>query len=526
MAREKVDILLTTPYFEQVEAAIPRTVQSTCVGLSYLKAYLNRAGITSKVVDPYGRKMGLEETLDLYKQFETSIYGISATFVTHDRLGRFCKEIKNYNPNSNILLGGWGSFSYKEILATIPQVDFVGVGQGELFISPFVSALKRGDVEGAKKIPGIASREFGLLEKANIVTNLDELLTPDISDTPPFKLAPGVRQTINYYSSRGCPNSCKFCTIKLMHESVLTMSPEKVAEDLTGLLEKYPGETQIGLSDDLFDIRRLGPILDHLEKRGIGDLKFFFQSTAQNVAANTDLLKDSRITNAIYRLDMGIETFSRERLRFFAKPSTPELNWEAVSSIAELGLPSLAYTILDDTLDKLKATKDYYVHPKFWPMNFWMNGLLVFPHTKLAQAQWESEVKPWQNAFHIMMKPFHAVRTRMAEVSHLYEPGLKRFKNDPAQREKWAIYRAKQDRMAERIKYLVKSHFDHALEVAELVDSGLLEWNSQAVHQLAEKHLQNFKKELDELSQPAQTRPVSTERLREIMNERRIPKSF
>lgn len=498
----KTDIVLTTPYHELFEAAIPRTTVSTCVGLSYLKSYLSSAGFSSRVLDPYGQKKGLEETMSLMGEWDTGIYGISATYSTYPRLDVMAGELKRHNPSAKVIVGGWSSFSYDELLATIPAIDYVVVGPGEISAPLLVKAILEGNLTSIPRIPGVAFRNSDksvqLSSKPQTITDLDSLLLPDVSDTPPWRLTSNGKLTFNYYSSRGCVNHCKFCTIGLMHESYRTMSGQKVVDDWSRYLEKYPGLETVNLADDLFDIKRLQDILTRMQQRGM-KLKLLFQSSAQNVCANEDLLRDPAIQDRIERLDMGIETFSGSRLRFFAKPSTPEMNWQAIETVTNNGIDSLAYLILDGDLKELEGTKQRYVHPYLWPKNIWMNGLVVFPHSRLSEQWYKEQVLPWQIAFHRMMKPFHNVRLQLKTLTGLYEPGLKRFQgsSNPEEKRKWDVFNKKQIAISSVINGLVVQHFEEALDVARAVNSGRISLQDKELEERVAAQETKFQTEID-----------------------------
>jgi hypothetical protein len=462
-------MLLTTPQYEHA-GAMPRTIKSTLPGLSYIKAYLNGVGVKSTVIDPYGENLGLEDTLKRIKEYDTRLYGISATYLDYDGLFSLTREIKKHNPSGRIIVGGWASFSYADLLDTIRDIDIVVVGPGEQTVQELIPAILKGT--SIAQIKGIAFRVNDIpyfTGRRQGIVRLDDLLLPDVSDTPPFKFK---HSTIfNYYSSRGCPNSCKFCTIGQMHESYNAMSARKVVDDLVKTLYKYPEVDLLSLSDDLFDIRRLPGIIEEMGRRGVpDDLKLLFQSSAHNVNTNERILQDAAIRGRIDRLDMGIETFSDRTLRFFAKPATGRTNWNAVEIVTANNIQSMAYTIIDPTVQEIVDTRQYYVHPHFWPKNIWMNCLKVFPYTRLAKEKVKDTVKPWQVAFQEAMFVFHQFRPSLVELHTLYDKGIaglrENAEQDPVFRAKYEQFQKKDALMKQETNSVVQSHFDFALEVA------------------------------------------------------------
>ncbi len=469
MGMQRTDMLLTTPFYERI-GAIPRTVKSTVPGLSYLKAYLGEVGVSSRVVDPYGDHLGLEDTMKIIKEHDTGIYGISATYLDVDNLTRMAQAIKKHNPAGKIIVGGWASFSYADLLDTIPEIDLVVVGEAEHTVQELVPALLQG--KSIAHIRGIAFRVNNVpyfTGRRPGIIHLDDLLLPDVSDTPPFKMRHS--RIFNYYSSRGCPNSCKFCTIGLMHESYRTMSAKKFVDDLVRMLYKYPDIDTLSLADDLFDLGRLPAIIDEMEKRGVpDDLKIICQSSSHNVNTNEGLLRDARVRARLDRVDMGVETFSNRTLRLYAKPATGETNWRAIEVVTTNNINSLAYMIIDQNVEEIIQTRDKYIHPHFWPKNIWMNCLCVFPYTRLAKEQFKNKVFPWQRAFQQAMSVFHQNRFSLAELHSLYDKGIAGLKEKAEQdaefRKKYEQFQRKDALMKQETNKAVQMHFDSALHVA------------------------------------------------------------
>jgi len=487
MFGDTIDILITTPYFDQdiSSDAVPRTVRSTLPGPSLLKSYLNAADISNEIIDPYGSRLDFDATMEYIQAYDTNIYGISATFITYSRLKTMCVAIKEHNPDAKIIVGGWGSFEYFDLLMGIHEIDYVVVGRGETITPRLVNAIKSKDDGLLRSTPGVAYRDHeGLPVFVNGIIEFpepDDLLLPDISNTPPFRLYDSSNLIVNYYSSMGCYNRCTFCTIGLMHESYSVKSASRVASDLGAYAEMYPGLSKVVLSDDLFNMGRLPGIVSELEMRELA-LSFVFQTATRNVIAHEDLVMDPRLDGYIERIDFGLETFNGNRLRLFSKPTTPEENWHAVDILAErrrrTGKESLAYLILDDQVSDVKRHWRRYTDGKFWPMNFWMNSLVVFPQTKLAQMDYSRKRLAWQYAFHKLMKPFHDRRRKLVRTADFYADVLRR--DDPRelddfQRSMYYKFADRQERMWRFANSMVEQHFLETLDIADMVERGILD---------------------------------------------------
>ena len=128
---EYVDVLLVTlpdivlRYRERITDMPP-------LGLAYIKAYLNQAGISSKVLNLFAQKLRKYLDMDTGVQSVCNerfrILGVSAQ--DHDLFDviEFCNKVKQHRPDIKIMVGGYIGFSYEELLRSCPAIDYVVVG--------------------------------------------------------------------------------------------------------------------------------------------------------------------------------------------------------------------------------------------------------------------------------------------------------------------------------------------------------------------------------------------------------------
>ncbi len=343
------------------------------LGLAYIKAYLNQADISSKVLNLFAQK--LQKYLDLDTGVQDvcnrhfKILGVSAQ--DHDLfdVAEFCDKIKQQRSDIKIMVGGYIGFSYEELLGTCPAVDYVVVGEGEETVPELVKAILNGQDNGINEIKGVAYRTSNGVSFTGTrarIKDINSLLPPDLSDTPPYKIGPGTRHHI--VASRGCFNKgCSFCSTEFMYPKYMVMSPKKVAEDIAIIYQQYPDLWWIAFDDDAFDLQRLPPIMDELAKRGMGHLVFQFETTALNIIKNRDILNVPEVKQRVTEIHLGLESFNGEQLEEYNKRVTPEENWEAVEICYGLGFDFNPYIIVDRTPQRLESAIPQLTHPIFWP---------------------------------------------------------------------------------------------------------------------------------------------------------------
>src|SRR3990170_1261086 len=386
---EQIDILLVTLPDVAMQCG-QRVTDMPPLGLAYLKAYMNKAGINSRILNLFAQKPQRYLDMDtgilqVCKQ-HFRILGVSAQDHDFFDVVEFCDRIKRYRPDIRIIVGGYIGFSYEELLRACPSVDSVVVGEGEETAPELVKVMLNGHDNGIDEIKGVAYRTGDIVSFTGTRTrmkDIDSLLPPDLSDTPPYKIGPGTRHHI--VASRGCFNKgCRFCSTEFMYPKYMAMSPKKVAEDIALIYEQHPDLWCIAFDDDAFDIQRLPPIMEELAKRGMGHLAFQFETTALNTIKNSDILNVPEVKQHIAEIHLGIESFNKEQLEEYNKRVSPDENWEAVEICYKAGIHFIPYIIVDRTPQRLESAIPQLAHPIFWPQWEAPQPLMNHPFAAIA----------------------------------------------------------------------------------------------------------------------------------------------
>ena len=163
------------------------------------------------------------------------------------------KRFKERHPETRVVLGGPGpSGVAKALVESMPWIDVVARGEGEITAVELVRALKDGD--GLSGVKGITYRSDGRVcenPPRPRVTNLDDLPMPayhavDLSRYTNFAVVTG----------RGCPFNCSFCDVGPLWENrVLLRGVGGVLKELETLRKTY-GVKRVSFADDTFTLQR------------------------------------------------------------------------------------------------------------------------------------------------------------------------------------------------------------------------------------------------------------------------------
>lgn len=188
------------------------------------------------------------------------IFGISSICSNFPMALWMAREIKEYRPDSLVILGGPQPSSVsKQTLERFDYVDMVVVGEGEKTLEEI--ALAGFDLARAADIPGVALREKGGIRinpKRALVADMDEFPFPDYSLV---NLQDYIdHQTIPFNPSievgRGCPFHCTFCSTSLMWERDFRVkSPARILAEMQELHRQY-GFVRFDFTHDNFTTSR------------------------------------------------------------------------------------------------------------------------------------------------------------------------------------------------------------------------------------------------------------------------------
>lgn len=298
------------------------------------------------------------------------IYFISSLFTTYYReTERVIEIIRKYSSGVQIAVGGYHASLYPDYYLASTGADFVICGEGETASVELVRAIESGGP--LRSVTGLVYRENGAVRKNSC------MIKPDVSAIPyparellserDFK-AYG-KNFISMITSRGCPNSCSFCTGKIIWGSGRRERPmDDVMNEISACIEKYRAGIINFEDDNIFPAKNrarefLESVISAREGKGT-----FPELTAMNGISLEKV--DDEIIQLMKRagfaeLNISLVTHSAQIQEKEGRPFSSEKFRAAAESARRLGMNVRGYFILglpgqsideiDDTVSFLKS---------------------------------------------------------------------------------------------------------------------------------------------------------------------------
>ncbi|MDD5165803.1 MAG: radical SAM protein [Candidatus Omnitrophica bacterium] len=295
------------------------------LGLAYLAAVLEKEGVEVKIFDNYlfGKKNDFVK--GLLQEFDADIVGIYCSTATYISCLEIARIIKESNPDKIVVTGGPHSTLFPEQMLNSGFFDAVVLGEGEYIFRDFVKSHSRQDW---RNIKGLMFKENGNVVstgRAEFISNLDDLPMPARHLLPMDKYPTVVEfldisPVYSLNTSRGCPFSCTFCSVKIIWgRSYRSFSPKRVVDEVQLLVEKY-GAKGLYFREDNFtlDSRRVIEICRLIKQRGI---KFQWVCESRVEHIKEDVLREMS-ESGCKAIWFGVESGSEETLQLVDKRIT------------------------------------------------------------------------------------------------------------------------------------------------------------------------------------------------------------
>ena len=230
--------------------------------------------------------------------FSCYIWNITQTLAT-------ARALKKLNPNIKIMLGGPEvSYEYNDVI-TLPEVDYIILGEGEIPFAEFLDAYP--NIESVGNLVYKNGEEIKLLPK-QVMFDLENYrgINPYKNDAPE-----DLYNKVCYIeTSRGCPYKCEFCLASLDNK-VRTLPIEDIKSNLLYLMNhgrviKFLDRT-FNVKKD-FTIDMFNFILEHHKPGNV----FQFEITADIV--HPDIVKyiQEHVPEGLFRFEIGIQTVNQK----------------------------------------------------------------------------------------------------------------------------------------------------------------------------------------------------------------------
>lgn len=310
--------------------------------LSYLKEFIDHK--KSDFRFPFGHYqrfgMSYQAIREIIKNTNSELYLISSLFSTYyEEVEEIISLIKKYHPKKLIAAGGYHPSLFPEDFIRRTGVDAVIKGEGEYGVTELIQRIKSENLNPET-----------IIEYTNPIKELDGLLFPDRT----FLL----ERDFNFYkkrgtaiiASRGCPNSCSFCTSrKFWNGFYNSRSIENVIEEIDQCVHDFQIR-QFNFEDDNLFINKerakvfLEGLIRYQELKKISlDFSAMNGISIENIDAEIINLMNKA---GFKELNLSLVTSSIKHQKKLNRPfSTFKFN-EIVNAASSRGMNVRAYYIL------------------------------------------------------------------------------------------------------------------------------------------------------------------------------------
>jgi len=236
-----MDILFINPPWYKDSGNIWKRV-SACVppfGLATLAALARERGFLVSILDCNALQLGLDKIEGYLPDLPPRFIGITATTVLMENAKGVAKIVKKKYPNINIIMGGVHTSVAPEEVISLPEVDYIVIGEGEY---SFLDLLLNKPPEEIRGIGFKKNGKFLINPPREIISDINVLPMPAYELLPMEKYysASGSYKrlpSLGIITSRGCPGCCTFCKGNILGEKIRFRRAEKIIEEIKYLQE-------------------------------------------------------------------------------------------------------------------------------------------------------------------------------------------------------------------------------------------------------------------------------------------------
>ncbi|NLV67629.1 MAG: radical SAM protein [Spirochaetes bacterium] len=287
-------------------------------GITSIAAYLE--SLSHEVILANFSQYGYKKAVQLTLKHKPDTVAVSIFSFNRDESFKYINYLKKQNPSVKIIAGGQHpTFLHDEIARRYPAIDHIITGEGELAVS---SLLEQNS--SAKRITA-----------GERIKNLDMLPFPSL-----FKgLTIGVNPYEQYryiITSRGCPNSCTYCSSPAFWKRKVTVrSSSNIISELNHLRKKF-GIIYFSIRDDNFTLNK-NRVLEFC--RMLKESRLYMMWNCQ---ARVDTIDQEMLTAmkraGLEHIQYGVESGSEPVLKKYDKSITRAMIIRAAAITRETGV--------------------------------------------------------------------------------------------------------------------------------------------------------------------------------------------
>lgn len=329
------------------------------LGLMYLYSYLHQK-VDVSILDMNLHNMVVEDIDSYLQTLQPDMVGITCVISKWVTVRELARQIKRYNKDIQIVLGGVNPSLYTFETLQCTDIDYVIRGFGQKPLEALCKNFKAGIIQHniercftrlnyPTNIPGSFS-----FEDIDLYPLPDrQVLSPTEYTLPYFPVNP----TTSVLSSFGCPFKCHFCQCQTF-KPIVIRQVDKVVNELVEI--QNLGIKSVMFQDELFVMSRAR--VERLCKAMTeAHIELCWSIRARANPIDVDCLKLMKDLGC-FNIHMGIESGNARILKKMNKNTTVEQIREAVARIKAVGLLCSASFMLgypSETEEEILETIDF-----------------------------------------------------------------------------------------------------------------------------------------------------------------------
>jgi anaerobic magnesium-protoporphyrin IX monomethyl ester cyclase len=324
------------------------------------------------------------------RKLQPDVIGISniCTFFLNDTMNA-ARLVKQASPKSLVMVGGGQpSLIPEELLRKCPAIDYICVGEGEVTLHEFLTAVEKqqdlSQVKGLAYLDG--DSRFVFTGKRPQIQDLDTLPMPAYHlydmEHPYIGLPSEGNRAFLVNFARGCAYDCTFCSeAAFWQKTWRSRSPAKIAEEFELLKDKY-NRNIFYVGDNIFNLTREKSegFIKEMTERATGQ-NFWLQSRSNLIIRDQDLMEGFRKAG-VYQFMLGIEHQKQSLLDGVNKRITSEENEKAMKILKKHGFMVMATLIIGLWEETAQDRKDLMNFLKPYVDHLGLNVVTPYPGTE------------------------------------------------------------------------------------------------------------------------------------------------
>lgn len=331
------------------------------LGLSYLASACKAAGHKVVLIDAQTEDLDVQGVVDKVLAAKGDVLGITATTPIYHTAVQIGQAVRLKSAMPIIMGGVHATIMGSELFEGHPEIDYIFRGEGERGLPMLLDHIAgKREPDG---IPGLVYRKDGeiISQAPDYIDDLDSLPFPDRGLLPEERykrIVPGLG-TVKYtdfYSSRGCPFKCTFCSVGIVSgKKMRWRSITNVIGEISDLVENH-GVKHIAFMDENFFLnhKRVHEFADAVKE---AKLKFTWEGMGLAAAVNREVMARMK-ESGLVRVSFGIESGNEEILKLVKKPATFDQIIEAYKIAAEFGIERRGSAIIGHPGETKKTAMD------------------------------------------------------------------------------------------------------------------------------------------------------------------------